>query len=371
MPTDAHSAVLDCPPVLHIVWNAIRGGTEGQCARVALQFPTHRVAVFRREGLFLDALDQQLGPIHEIRIQKIKSLRTGREIKRLRDAICSGGFACVHAWDADAAVFGAWAARWAGVPLITSRRDMGDIYAGWKRFLMHRADLQARTVVVNASAIQQRRIAEGIPADRIVCIPNILDLDEFDRLAKSDGGPELPPGHWIALVARLDPEKDIRTAIRAFAQLPASQADWGLAIAGEGDERSALQREADSAGVGRRVVFLGDTPEIPALLKQCELGLLTPNANEGLSNTILEYMAAGLPVIATDCGGNRELVIENKNGFIVPIGDVQAVAQAISQLISDSRLRYQMGQAGRQTVQHRHRPETIAQQFARLYAASA
>ncbi len=363
--------VLDSPPVLHIVWNAIRGGTEGQCARVALQFGSHRVAVFRREGFFLDLLERELGPVHEIRIHRMASLHTLQEIRRLQRVIHEGGFAWVHAWDADAAVFGAVAARWAGVPLISSRRDMGEIYTGWKRALMHRADLYAHAVVVNAAAIQQRRVTEGLPANKVVCIPNILDLDEYDRFSRADVGPDLPPGHWIALVARLDAEKDIGTAIRALATLSADHAEWGLVIAGDGIEREALQRTAESAGVSQRVLFLGDTPAIPALLKKCDIGVLTPSANEGLSNTILEYMAAGLPVVATDCGGNKELVSDNKNGFIVPVGDVEGVAQALKQLANDADLRHRMGHAGRQRVEQDHRPEIVAQQFAQLYAGDA
>lgn len=352
--------------VLHITWNAIRGGTEGQCARVALQFPHHRVALFRLEGHFLGALTAHCGPIYEIRIHAIRSLRTLTEIWRLSAMIKRQGIQWVHAWDADAAVFGAIAARWAGVPLITSRRDMGDIYAPWKLRLMDRADHQARYVIVNADSIKQRRIQEGLPSEKIVLIPNMLDVEEFDAAA-AGGDPDLPPGRWMALVARLDPEKDIETAIRALALVRGRGIDVRLVIAGDGVERPRLERVASECKVTAAVRFLGDTSAIPGLLSRCEIGLLTPSSNEGLSNTVLEYMAAELPVVATDCGGNRELVEDGATGFIVPIGHYDAIANAIMALLEDPRRAKSMGAGGRRRVLERHSPAIVARQFSSLY----
>ncbi len=361
------STALDSPPVLHLVWNLIRGGTEGQCARVALQLPHQRVAVFRREGYFLDPVEQRCGPVYPLDIQSIKSPRTLWLVWKLAQYVRRERLAGLHAWDADAAVFGSIAARWAGVPLITSRRDLGEIYAGWKRRLMDRADRRAAAVVVNAEAIREQCLARGLPADRVVTIPNVLDVDEFDRQAASSFT-ALSGGHrWVVVVARLDPEKDHEMVLRIAQRLRDSHPDVCFALAGDGVERERLLRRATELEVADRVRLLGDISAVPACLRRCTIGLLTPSANEGLSNTILEYMAARLPVVATDCGGNRELVRGGKTGYLVPVGDDEMAAEYVARLLDDPNHAAALGEAGRAVIEARHRPETVVAEFATLY----
>jgi glycosyltransferase involved in cell wall biosynthesis len=99
--------------------------------------------------------------------------------------------------------------------------------------------------------------------------------------------------------------------------------------------------------------------------------VLVPRSNEGLSNTILEYMAAGLPVVATDCGGNRELVVDGENGLVVRAQEPEAAADAISRLLNDPGRAQEMGAKGRQRVLKDHDPATVARTFAELYARVA
>lgn len=363
----SNSPTLDSPPVLHLVWNLIRGGTEGQCARVALQLPRQRVATFRREGYFLDAVEAHCGSVYPFEIQSIKSPRTLWLVWQLARFVRRERLAGIHAWDADAAVFGRIAARWAGVPLITSRRDLGEIYAPWKRRLMNQADRRAKAVVVNAEAIRAQCLARGLSADRVINIPNVLDVDEFDRQAASSFAALSGDHRWVVVVARLDPEKDHKMVLRIAARLKDRHPELRFALAGDGIERDRLEQYAVDTGVADRVRFLGDISAVPACLRRCSVGLLTPSANEGLSNTILEYMAARLPVVATDCGGNRELVREGKTGYIVPVGDDEAAAQQVARLLDDPKQAAALGQAGRDLIEARHRPETVVAEFAALY----
>lgn len=366
-----HSSQPDEPAVLHVVWNLIRGGTEGQCARVAMQLARggarQRVAVFRREGFFLDDVTATCGPVYQLDIRGIKHPRTLLEIFRLSRFIRREHFDVVHCWDADAAVFGSMAARLAGIPCITSRRDLGAIYANWKLKLMARADRRAAAVVVNAEAIKDWLVGRGCSAEKIVCIPNIVDVAEFDRLAK-EPFPDLPAGRWIGVVARLDPEKDVDVIIRAAALLSESHPDIRIAIAGDGRERARLESLASECGVSDTVRFLGDITAVPAFLSKCVIGVLTPKANEGLSNTILEYMAAGLPVVATDCGGNRELVDSGVTGSLVPVGDAPKTAAAIADLLDHAERSKAFGNRAREVVEQNHRPERVVEQFGALYA---
>lgn len=352
------------PRVLHVVWNLIRGGTEGQCARVAIAL-RQPVAVSHREGFFLEAVERQCGPVYEMKIHRMLGLDTLREVRRLAAYIRDGGFDLVHAWDADAAIFGSWAARLAGVPYITSRRDMGQIYVRRKAMLMREADRGAIAIVTNAEAIK-KWLSRFKNLDRkVFVLPNILDIDEFDRVAATAWASAewLPPGRRVVMVSRLDAEKDAATFLRAAAQV--SLPDTSFIVAGDGMERHALNELARSLDIGHRIAFLGNVQDVPALLTECHVGVLVPRKNEGLSNSILEYMAAGLPVVATDCGGNREIVENGVTGFIVPCGDAAAVARAIVHVLQNGSGR--MGREGRRRVESQNRPEHVAAKFARLY----
>lgn len=359
--------------VFHLVYNLIRGGTEGQCARIAMALAaagdTHRVGVSVRDGYFVDAVERLCGPIHEMNIRRLIGLDTHREIGRLSALLRDGGFDLLHAWDADAAIFGSVAARRAHIPHITSRRDLGEIYAPRKRILMRLADQRAAAIVCNAAAIRDRLFPRPPLRDRVTVIPNVLDLAEFDALAARPFPREadLPPGRRIVSVARLDPEKDVATLIRAFAIVAARVDDVSLVVAGDGVERSRLEDDAASSGVRARVAFLGDTSDIPALLARCHVAALTPSSNEGLSNSLLEYLAAGLPVVATDCGGNRELVEEGVTGTVVPVGDVAAVARGLFQALESPGPHTSKDWKGRALVRDRHDPAAVAARFSAVY----
>lgn len=357
--------------VLHVVYNLIRGGTEGQCARLVLELArrdvAQRVAVFAREGFFVDAVERACGPVHEIRIRRMISVRTASEVLRLARFIAREEFDLVHAWDADAAVFGGAAAGIARAPLITSRRDLGQIYRPYKLRLMRLADRAARAVVVNADAIRRYVVGLGIDGGKVVRIPNLLDLREYDDRATAalPAAVQLPEGRLVTLVARLDPEKDVETFVRAAALLKDRFRDAAFVVVGDGPER--LRLESLSKTLGGRVVFLGETPHVPAILKRSAVGVLVPRANEGLSNSILEYMAAGLPVVATDCGGNRELVESGVTGRLVPVGDISATAEAIAGLLAESAQARSLGQTGRSRVEREFSRDAMADRMLELY----
>ena len=364
------------PPLIktfHLVWNLIRGGTEGQCARVAMALArrghVQRVGVFRREGYFLPMVEDVCGPVYDVGITGMARWQTVVSIRRLAARLRHDEVDVLHAWDADAAIFGQFAARLAGVPFITSRRDLGQIYPPHKVWLMRRADRAAVRVVANAQAIVDAFARRGDPVGDYRVIPNILDLPESDRLAGTpfSRAQELPEAPRVVMVARLDPEKDAALFLRAAAQVRAMVPQAGFVLAGDGVERPELERLARALNLGSAVCFLGDITEVPALLRYGALGVLTPSRNEGLSNTILEYMAAGLPVVATDCGGNRELVHAPRGGRVVPVGDAPALAAAIAALLADPRARAEQGAYNRARIEREFQPEQVAAQFEALY----
>lgn len=361
------------PKLLHIVYNLIRGGTEGQCAQTAIGLArrgmSNHVAVFRSEGCYLSDVQKECGTVHEVRIRRLLSPDTFREVRRLKELISRKQIELVHCWDADANIFGSLAARWANVPYITSRRDLGDIYSGRKLWLMRRADRGAKRIVVNATMIRSLLTSSGYPEHQIVHIPNIVDVQAFDRHASQPCPLQdiLPAGRLVVMVARLDPEKDAGSLVEAFDIIAKKAGDVFLVLAGDGPERAGLESLVASLRLGERVIFLGDVSDVPLLLKKAEIGVLIPVSNEGSSNSILEYLAAGLPVVASDCGGNRELLEDGRNGILVSTQSPAAIAEALWQILSNPDQAKQMGRSGRERVERVHNPEVVLDRFEELY----
>ncbi len=373
-PEPARSAPAVSPRIAHLVFDLIRGGTEGQCARVAmglaLRGGTHRVAVFHRHGFFLEAVESACGPVREVAIRHVARPATVREVARLAAWLRQEQIELLHAWDADAAIFGQFAARWAGIPLVTSRRDLGQIYPRWKLALMHRADRVAVRVAANAEAVRDHFIAQGLAAGKIVVLPNLLDLEELDRLAQRPFSlaDRLPAGRRLVVVNRLDPEKNTGLLIAALPLVRREIPDAVLIVAGDGREMPALRKQVSGLGLDACVCFLGETQAVPALLKNCEAGALVPMRNEGLSNTILEYMAAELPALASDCGGNRELVRNGTTGCLVgPQASAAEVARAWVSLLRDPVAAREMGRTARLFVEGKHARDAVLDAFADLY----
>jgi len=362
------------PRVAHLVYDLIRGGTEGQCARIAMGLVreglTHRVAVFHRRGFFLEPVEAVCGPVQEVAIRHFARPSTVREVTRLSRWLRQEKIDLLHTWDADAAIFGQFAAQQAGIPLVTSRRDLAQIYPPHKRMLMRRADRRAVRVVANAERVREYFIGTGLSASKIEVLPNLLDLEERDQLA---GHPfplqdRLLPGRRMVVVNRLDPEKNTGLLIEALPPVREMIPDAILLVVGDGPEMSHLREQAEAMGVADAVDFLGENMEVPALLRLCEAGALVPRRNEGLSNTILEYMAARLPVLATDCGGNSELVRDGETGHLLSLeADAREVADAWIALLQNREASMEMGQKARAFVEQRHVPTLVLEAFRTFY----
>ncbi|MDD4117793.1 MAG: glycosyltransferase [Kiritimatiellae bacterium] len=365
---------MTAPRVVHWVHDLIRGGTEGQCARVAMGLAKrglpHRVAVFHRRGFFLEGVEAACGPVHEVRIRHAVRWNTWKEIRRLAVWLRDTQADILHAWDADAAIFGQFAAGLAGVKLVTSRRDLGQIYPAWKTALMRRADQAAVRVVANAGAVRDHFAARGLTAEKMVVLPNLLDLAEFDAqsrvpFSKTD---QLPAGRRLVVVNRLDPEKNTGLLIEALPLVRRRVPDAVLVVAGDGREMEKLRARTRQLGLESAVCFLGEIDDVPALLGHCEIGALVPGRNEGLSNTILEYMAAGRPVLATDCGGNRELVKDGVTGILLPAHPtVEAVASAWAEVLGERNGPQAYGRHAREAVARTHAMERVLDGFVRCY----
>ncbi|AKT36021.1 glycosyltransferase [Chondromyces crocatus] len=231
------------------------------------------------------------------------------------------------------------------------------------------SSLTDRVVAVSEDA---RRVAievEGVTPSRVVTILNGVDTEEFrpgdPTVARSRLG--LPhEGYHIGCVARLSPEKDHATLLSAFAALHARRPDAHLTLIGDGPERHALEAQTASLGVGHAVTFAGMRSDIAESLPAFDVFALA-SRTEGISLTLAEAAACGLPIVATRVGGNPEIVRDQQTGLLVPAADPAALTAALDAIATHTD-RAALGHRGRAWVAERFSAERMASAYTSLYA---
>jgi glycosyltransferase involved in cell wall biosynthesis len=201
--------------------------------------------------------------------------------------------------------------------------------------------------------------AEGIAPARIRTIWNGIDVHRFAYVGPCARGPAV-------MVGRLSWEKDVATLVRATTLAAKQCPDFCLEIAGDGDCLPELRDLASELGVNGQVKFLGEVRDIPALLARSSL-LVLPSLTEGISLTLLEAMARGLPVVATRVGGNPEVVIDGQTGYLVPAQRPEAMAERMVELFRQEKLAQTMGQRGRERVMGHFRAAQMVGRYEALY----
>ena len=178
-----------------------------------------------------------------------------------------------------------------------------------------------------------------------------------------------PENKTIVAMGRLTPQKGFDLLLDAFARIASVHPDWQLLILGEGELREELEAQKDRLGLQNRVAMPGIVSDPFPLLKKCDLFVLS-SRYEGFGNVIIEAMACGLPVIATDCpSGPNEIIVDGVNGILVPNQDTPALATAMSNLIKSDRQRFQLATAAKKSLD-RFELSNIVQQWEQLIDAA-
>ena len=196
-------------------------------------------------------------------------------------------------------------------------------------------------LIGNTRDIVAYLVGQGWPRERAHYLPNFVDVAPATPLPRQEF--DTPPDAPVALaLGRLHPNKAFDVLVSALAEVPRLH----LWLAGEGDERGALERQAASLGVTARLHFLGWREDVAALLASADF-LVCPSRHEPLGNVVIEGWAAGLPVIAARSAGPEALARDGESGLLVPIDDVPALASAMQRLIDDGGLRARLAASGR------------------------
>ena len=339
--------------ILADIFGGVHGGTEGQVLTLASSLPEGWSAELwvLQDSTYLPTASFPI-PWRAWHLPGYRHPAFGRGIRRIARAVAQGGFDLIHAFHADTCLLAPWIGRLANVPVLTSRRDLGYWQSPRMIDLLRRANRYASGIVANAMAVADRTVeVEHAHPQRMHVIYNGHAPERFEQQAGDAvrEGFAIPQDAFVAgLVANVRPLKRQADLIEALAAMPSGEVESHVLLVGTGpdDELQALRDRAESLGVSDRVHMRGVTGDIVPWIRALDVGVLA-SRTEGLSNAIIEYMACGLPVLASAVGGNPELVEDGVSGALFQVGDVEALARHLTQLRDDPARRAAQGAAGR------------------------
>jgi glycosyltransferase involved in cell wall biosynthesis len=276
----------------------------------------------------------------------------------------------VQTWLFAANSYGRAAAVSCRVPVVIGSEQCADPWKRWFELAIDRrlARRSAR-IVVNGTGVRDFYLRAGIAADKFVLIPNGIEPHPKSPLSRTEllNQLKLPPqSRLVATIARLWPQKRVRDIIWAAELLTIARDDVHVLIIGDGPERAALERFRDQVQLQDRVHFLGHRNDVVQIIEHLD-ALWLASGFEGLPNVIMEAMAAGVPVVATNIPGNRDLVVPEKTGYLIPVGDRSALAGWTHQLLENPDRARAMGAAGRQEMIDKYPIANMVDQHAALY----
>ena len=341
--------------VMHILYMLRMGGTENGVVKIANGLFGAGVVSSICSCQPADALKHRLRA--EVRLFEFNRrnrndpwfvLQLARLLRRERPDIVH-----THSWGT--LCEGLIAARIAGVPRVVHGEHGTMEMRSWnlrvQRLAWERADC-----VLSVSSRLAEKMAHAVryPVDRIRVIRNGLDTTRFSPARREAARRRLgiaPDALVIGTVGRLVPVKDQAGLLRALALLKAQHTKFRAVIAGDGPLRTDLVALAASLGLDDRVEFIGERTDVEDVLASFDIFVLS-SVSEGLSNTILEAMASGVPVIATRVGGAEELVDDGRTGLLIQPSSVEQLAEALHRLALSLSEREEMGRAGRLRAEH-------------------
>ena len=371
---------------LQLIGSFNQGGSERQAVQLtALLLESGRcnvhVATLDCSGVLLDDVKKfGFKDIPEYRLNSFYDLHAGRQVWRFAQYLKNHQIDVVHTHDFYSNIFGMAGARLARVPVRIASRRESSVRSARKRFVERGAYRAAHAVVANCEDVRQQLIAEGVPADKVWTIYNGVDPARVHATQSDEreirAALKLPEGaRFVTIMANmrahvrhptLECLKDHPTFLRAAQRVAQQVPNASFIIAGEGELKEATEELARTLGIADRTAFIGRCQNVGAVLAISDVCVLS-SRSEGFSNAILEYMAAGRPVVSTDVGGAREAILDGESGYLVPVGDDQALADRVTSLLLNPEAARSMGECGRRLVSEKFSSTKQLQRVEGLY----
>ncbi len=366
------------------------GGTERQVMNLAMgldpeNYDVHLGCLGKTGPLLEEAVARGL-PVSEFKIQNLCGVDSWRARAAFVAHLRERRIQVVHSYGFYSNLFAVPAAFLAGVPVVIAAiRDCGETLTPMQKLAQKLCCSRADCILVNAEGVRSWLLSGGYPAQKIKVIRNGIVSSQSVSIAegrrvRSEGNPGKLRGELglaadtplVAVISRLNPMKGLEYFLEAVAILSRKFPEARFLILGGPDQKNCGSYEADlqtyaaSLGLGGRVIFTGFRTDIRQILPEIDISVL-PSLSEGLSNSLLESMAAGVPVVATRVGGTPEAVEDGESGLLVPPSDSGALIQAITRLLEDRDFARRLGLAGKSRVQAQFSIERMVQETAELY----
>lgn len=259
-------------------------------------------------------------------------------------------------------------------------RDVHDLDGSNKKYNFMRRCFQPfihRYIAVSQDLSEWLKHTVGLPERKVTQIYNGVDANRFSRTHTSSIQPEGFPDNFrrsdlliVGTVGRLAEVKNQQFLVAAFAallkQYPEHANNLRLLLVGDGPSRTKIEDQIAELGIADYVWLAGDRTDIPALLQVMDIFVL-PSLGEGISNTILEAKATGIPVVATQVGGNPELIQDGNNGRLVPVNDVKALSAVLKEMIDNEPLRNAMAERGQLDVKNTFNWDRAVAEYMAVY----
>jgi glycosyltransferase involved in cell wall biosynthesis len=269
---------------------------------------------------------------------------------------------------------GRLAARLCGVPVVVSTSHNNDVWA--KQYLLGRlygftAGLTTRIIAVSAEVRDYQIQYTGVPEEKIIVIENGVDVRRFENQGDAGGafrdefqiGAGVP---LIGIIGRLQPQKDHENFLKAAVQIRSKLPQARFVVVGDGPLREELMSQAQTLGLGSNIIFCGIRQDIPAVMSALDI-LVISSKWEGLPVTLLEGMAAHLPIVATAVGGIANVVADGESALLVPPQDYSALAAACLKMLQTPALSQALADAGYACVKSQFSLEAMIARTLNLY----
>lgn len=369
------------PAVLQLIDSFNQGGSERQAlqlTRLLSESGSFKVylACLSPEGSLRPTIeDLDLGEIPSFTLTSFYDPNAVRQLRRFVRWLKSARIDILHTHDFYTNVFGMAGGALGRLPVrIASMRETAGMRSAGQKQVQRVAYSLAHQIVANSNAVRDRLIADGAGPEKVTVVYNGLDVQRLvTRATRSEslallGLPDgVGPRRFVSIVANMRHEvKDYPMFLRSARRVKDAVPDAAFLLAGEGELSDMLRKLAVELGVEDSTFFLGRCENVAELLSVSEICVLSSKA-EGFSNSILEYMAAGRPVVVTDVGGAREVVTEGETGYLVASGDDAAMAERLISLLREPERARLMGRNGQRVVTEKFSCEAQLARTEELY----